>query len=149
MNKLLNTLIIILAALAAYFLCSQIAQAGELEYLGFDVSQYTGELRDPQLDRGTETEGQTYSYRASLDHRYRLYQTGEFKVYWVSSLRGKGNDAQFRYVGWDTGVYFKVERLEFYYHHLSEHLMDSSYTGPTDFPLSNRVGVNIILFGGK
>jgi len=115
----------------------------------FDVASYQGKQYDLQLQySGVDIDSsEILQHRTSVGHSYTFYRTGKFSMYWDNEIVGVSTNRQYRYVAWDFELGMKISSFHFYYHHISEHLLDSATN--SHFPLENRVGVRWYMKGGR
>ena len=120
----------------------------------FSVGKYDGEQFDsfmqyslPPYDLENEYLQHMTQITADFDlvcvgDTYSLNGPSDACVYLDNSIFGKSTQKQYRYVSWEFEIGLSLqETVDLFYHHKSEHMMDTSR--PDHFPISNYFGIRI------
>jgi len=128
--------------------CHTTTAKGEVRDLYFEVDSYTGKQVEPYISEElAETEPLTY--RLVTGYKYVGYKTGEFSIFWNLEVDGKATTKQFRYVSLDNAIGVRISKVDLFYYHKSEHMLEHK---PIDhFPLCNYIGIrwHLILKGNS
>jgi hypothetical protein len=149
-NKILLALVSVLLAL---FLASR-ARADELRLLELDeMSMSYGKLannRDmywPYDDPARSQEHEYWLYSVATKFDLTLLGYDQYRLRWKNEVRGDSTNVQFRRVMWDFRWGLELgEKLEAYYSHRSEHIMEAAPPEPRTYPLRNEIGLEITFY---
>lgn len=100
-------------------------------------------LYDPYFDTLPLGEYWTYGIAAGFDLTFVEYK--DFRWYWNNRVEGDTTNYQFRRVAWKYDFGFSYSKVDFFWNHRSEHLLDMEHK--TFYPLSDRFGVRLYFYG--
>jgi hypothetical protein len=111
---------------------------GEIKDLYFETNSYTGVQFHPYLTEELP-EGEQLTYRILTGYKYKGYSTGKFSTFWDLEVDGIATEKQFRYTSLTTAVGVRIEAIDIFYYHKSEHILER--TPSVHFPLTNYIGI--------
>lgn len=115
--------------IALIFLLPIHALAVELRDLSIEIRKYPGKTYFAQLPDETVREEVAVIFDIQLAGC----------LYWWNRIHGSSTDSQFRWIGWNHALSCRLEKLELFYEHHSEHALDR--TRPEHFPVNDSVGL--------
>jgi hypothetical protein len=68
-----------------------------------------------------------------------LLSYDRYRLYWNNRAHMDNTNSQVRQVGWEWEMGLSVPKLDVFYHHHSQHLLDEDST--LKFPLENKYGI--------
>jgi hypothetical protein len=128
---------------SAFFLCCMMfcyteVSRGEVKNLYFEADSYVGTQYEPYISAELH-EDERLTYRILTGYKYIGYRTGDFSVFWDLEVDGKATTKQFRYTSLDTAVGMRIDKLDIFVRHKSEHMLE--HRPVAHFPLENYIGI--------
>lgn len=144
MKRLLTVLIVTTIGVVVYASSAQ----GEIKDLYFEANSYVGTQFHPYLTEELP-DSEILTYRILTGYKYKGYSTGDFSTFWDLEVDGIATKKQFRYTSLTTAIGVRIEAIDIFYHHKSEHILE--HTPAVHFPLTNYVGIrwHLIFKGGR
>ena len=118
----------------------------------YTTIRYDGEKRDSEFfSDGTQSfEHWLYGVGLNMDINLLRYKNNAF--FWRNNVYTYGTTVQVRHVGWEWDLGFDLwkDRLEIYYHHHSEHVMEQRKSRPNapheNYPLLDELVLKMTFF---
>jgi len=92
-------------------------------------------------------EGEPWARLVELNWDVDMLRYRDFGLFWDNTVEGRSTESQFRQVGWRYELGIAINRVNVFWRHHSQHVMD--YRAPHRFPLRNEYGVEFIWYEAK
>jgi hypothetical protein len=113
------------------------AQAVELKSLAVEFRKYPGKTYFAELPDDQIREQISVVFDTHLGSCF----------YWWNEIHGSSTDAQFRWIGWHHMLSCRLNSVDFFYEHHSQHALDRVQYGGLHFPVSDALGVRWKIYG--
>ena len=126
----------------------------ELDTMYFEAGR-TWHLYDPYFNEvrferdgfgyRTGDSGEYWTYGIAVGFDMTFLQYKDFQWYMKNRVEGNTTNKQFRRVAWLYDFGFAYKKIDVFWNHRSEHLLDQEHN--TFYPLSDVLGVRLYFYG--
>ena len=120
--------------------CSAQAKSLVLRKMNFEVGRYVGNDYDGYVLREKPNEQLDTRPMVDFDLDLLCDSDEEICLYFNNKVTGKSTNAQYRFVGWGINSGFAFKKIDFFFQHESQHLLDTNYSGPKRYCNENFYG---------
>jgi hypothetical protein len=125
---------------------AQEAKGSGIKDLYFGAESFVGTQYEPYISSELP-ENEQLTYRILTGYKYIGYRTGKFSTFWNLEVDGVATTKQFRYTALTTSIGVCIDKIELFYYHKSEHMLE--YSPREHFPLRNTLGIRWHLIDNK